>query len=135
MKARNRNNPKAAKAKKAKAKDPWEGATNVVKITMFEIAPLENPKLRQTERLENHTVEAKEEEKAKTEKAGMSHMGKEELQKEPNGINGTQGSKGLNGISGDQDSIKAMATILDQKEKVKVKLWAKWASHFRHWEQ
>ena len=41
MKAKNRNIPKAAKAKKAKAKpakDPWEGATNVVKITMFAIA-------------------------------------------------------------------------------------------------
>ena len=69
------------------------------------------------------------------EKAGMPHTGKEETQKAHNGINGTQGSNGLNGTNGDQDSIKAMATILDQKEKVKVKLWAKWASHFRHWEQ
>ena len=64
------------------------------------------------------------------EKVGMSRTGKEEIQKGPNGINGTQDSKGRNGINGDRDSIKAMAIILDQKEKAKGKLWDKWASHF-----
>ena len=74
-------------------------------------------------------------EKAKTEKVGMFHMEKEELQKGPNGISGTQDSKGHNGINGDWDSIKAIAIILDQKEKARGKLWGRWASHFRHWEQ